>query len=237
MVPSDTVIRILDAAEVLFAEHGFSETSLRQITSRANVNLAAVNYHFGSKQALIQAVFSRYLDPFSADFHQRLDALECESDETISLEVLLDTLFASVLEMPADGHDLRMFMKLLGLAYSQAQGHLRDELRTRYGSIFSRFIILLEQATPELAPDERFWRLHFMLGSVIFTLSGLNTLRDIAEHDYHQRITVRELAQRLKPVALHALRAPVAEPSPGAHEQKLSIFQPRIDTCSEAREA
>ncbi|ARS53808.1 TetR/AcrR family transcriptional regulator [Kushneria konosiri] len=209
MVPSDTVTRILDAAEVLFAEHGFSETSLRRITGRAEVNLAAVNYHFGSKQALIQAVFFRYLDPFSADLHQRLDRLEADEAGASDLEGLLDTLFASVLEMPSDSHDLRTFMKLLGLAYSQTQRHLRDELRDRYGDIFSRFLKLLRQATPELADDERFWRLHFMLGSVIFTLSGLNTLRDIAEHDYHQRITIRELAQRLKPVALHALRAPV----------------------------
>lgn len=216
MVPSDTVTRILDAAEVLFAEHGFSETSLRRITGRAEVNLAAVNYHFGSKQALIQAVFFRYLDPFSADLHQRLDVLEADEARASDLDGLLDTLFISVLEMPSESHDLRTFMKLLGLAYSQAQRHLRDELRSRYGDIFSRFLKLLRQATPELADDERFWRLHFMLGSVIFTLSGLNTLRDIAEHDYHQRITIRELAQRLKPVALHALRAPVTNVASGA---------------------
>lgn len=61
MAQSETVERILDAAEQLFAERGFAETSLRLITSKAGVNLAAVNYHFGSKKALIQAVFSRFL--------------------------------------------------------------------------------------------------------------------------------------------------------------------------------
>jgi len=60
MAQSDTVTRILDAAEELFAEKGFSETSLRTITAKADVNLAAVNYHFGSKKALIQAVFARF---------------------------------------------------------------------------------------------------------------------------------------------------------------------------------
>lgn len=236
MVPSDTVTRILDAAEVLFAEYGFSETSLRRITGRAEVNLAAVNYHFGSKQALIQAVFFRYLDPFSADLHQRLDVLETDEAKASDLDGLLDTLFGSVLEMPSESHDLRTFMKLLGLAYSQAQRHLRDELRSRYGDIFSRFLKLLRQATPELANDERFWRLHFMLGSVIFTLSGLNTLRDIAEHDYHQRVTIRELAQRLKPVALHALRAPVSDVASSAmldsHPSSHVISHPRTGTHS-----
>ena len=62
MAQSDTVKRILDAAEQLFAEKGFAETSLRLITSKAGVNLAAVNYHFGSKKSLIQAVFVRFLD-------------------------------------------------------------------------------------------------------------------------------------------------------------------------------
>jgi AcrR family transcriptional regulator len=53
--------RILDAAQSLFAESGFNDTSLRQITTKAEVNLASVNYHFGSKKELIQAVLQRYL--------------------------------------------------------------------------------------------------------------------------------------------------------------------------------
>ena len=90
MAQTDTVTRILDTAEVLFAERGFAETSLRNITSKAKVNLAAVNYHFGSKKALIQAIFARYLDPFTERFHTALDELETEYGERpIPLEVLL----------------------------------------------------------------------------------------------------------------------------------------------------
>ena len=68
MAQKDTAERILDAAEALFSEKGFAETSLRNITTKANVILAAVNYHFGSKKSLIQAVFARYLAPFSEQF-------------------------------------------------------------------------------------------------------------------------------------------------------------------------
>src|SRR5690554_7975585 len=78
MAQSDTVDRILDAAEELFAERGFSETSLRMITSKAKVNLAAVNYHFGSKNALIHAVFARFLTPFSATLETAFDELEAK---------------------------------------------------------------------------------------------------------------------------------------------------------------
>ena len=54
--------RILGAAEELFAQHGFAGTSLRQVTSRADVNIAAVNYHFGSKENLVNEVFRRRMD-------------------------------------------------------------------------------------------------------------------------------------------------------------------------------
>ena len=86
MVQSETVERILDAAQQLFAERGFAETSLRTITARAGVNLAAVNYHFGSKDALIQAVFMRFLGPFCLRLEGELDRLEGRS---ASLEELL----------------------------------------------------------------------------------------------------------------------------------------------------
>ena len=71
--PHETRTRILDAAEELFMQHGFEGTSMRLLTAKAGVNLAAVNYHFGSKDALIEAVFRRRLDPMNT---ARIAALE-----------------------------------------------------------------------------------------------------------------------------------------------------------------
>ena len=70
----DTKERILNAAEALFAEHGFTHTSTRRITRTANVNLAAVNYHFGSKDQLIKAVFNRRIKPVNGERLRRLSA-------------------------------------------------------------------------------------------------------------------------------------------------------------------
>lgn len=84
MAQASTVERILDTAEILFAEKRFAETSLRAITSKAGVNLAAVNYHFGSKESLIQAVFERFLKPFCA-------ALEQQMNERFADQVTLET--------------------------------------------------------------------------------------------------------------------------------------------------
>lgn len=214
MAQTDTVTRILDTAEVLFAERGFAETSLRNITSKAKVNLAAVNYHFGSKKSLIQAVFARYLDPFTERFHTALDELEAKYEGgVIPLEELLETMARCVLEVPAERNSLKVFMKLLGLAYSQAQGHLRRYIQEHYGSVFARFAELVRRATPDLPDAERFWRLHFMLGTVIFTLSGLDALRDIAEQDYGEHVSVRDLIRRLRPVVVAGMNAPIAASS------------------------
>ncbi|MHB0774171.1 TetR/AcrR family transcriptional regulator [Halomonas sp. WWR20] len=211
MAQTDTVTRILDTAEVLFAERGFAETSLRNITSKAKVNLAAVNYHFGSKKSLIQAVFARYLDPFTQRFHAALDTLESRYPDVIPLEVLLETMARTVLEVPAERNSLKTFMRLLGLAYTQAQGHLRRYIQEHYGSVFARFAALVRRATPDLPDAERFWRLHFMLGSVIFTLSGLDALRDIAEKDFGEHVSVRELIRRLRPVVVAGMTAPLPD--------------------------
>ncbi|WP_241006209.1 TetR/AcrR family transcriptional regulator, partial [Aeromonas media] len=79
----DTKNRILDAAEVLFAERGFADTSLRLITSEADVNLASVNYHFGSKKELIQAVLDRYLSLFMPALDGRLQTLMAQDQLTL----------------------------------------------------------------------------------------------------------------------------------------------------------
>lgn len=126
MAQKETVERILDAAEALFSERGFAETSLRTITSTAGVNLAAVNYHFGSKKALIQAVFERFLEPLVADIERRLSELE-QQPEAINVESLLKVLSSAIYEVHGrNTNRATAFMRLLGLAYTQSQAHLRN---------------------------------------------------------------------------------------------------------------
>ncbi|MFY0642227.1 MAG: TetR family transcriptional regulator [Bermanella sp.] len=209
MAQVDTVTRILDAAEELFAEHGFAETSLRTITTRADVNLAAVNYHFGSKKALIQAVFARFLGPFYKLVESSLDTHEKQHPDTIlSIEDILRFVaraMASVTQ--GDRNRLAIFMRLLGLAYNQGQGHLRKYLQTEYRSLFRRVMALITKATPDLQPVERFWRFHFMLGSAAFTLSSMENLRAIVEHDFDTKCTEEEVVGYLLPFLAAGIRA------------------------------
>lgn len=208
MTYSETVERILDTAERLFAERGFSETSLRLITSRAGVNLAAVNYHFGSKKALIQAVFSRFLGPFSLSLERELDRRQAGHEYHPGLEELLDMLVDRALAVkPRSGNDLATFMRLVGLAFSQGHGYLRTYLEDMYGKVFRRYLLLLQQAAPAIPPIELFWRAHFMLGAAVFSMSGLKALTLMAEENFGVRTSTEQLLRLLVPFLAAGLRA------------------------------
>lgn len=201
MPPKNTAVSILSAAEELFAEKGFAETSLRNITSRAGVNLAAVNYHFGSKKELIQAVFARFLTPFCAELESELGNYQTQlNGSRPDLTALLTLLAKTASKVDQDNPDrIAIFMRLLGLAYSQGQGHLRRFLRNEYGTVFTVYMTLVTEATPELTEEERFWRIHFMLGATVFTLSGAEALTAMAEYDLGKQTDVSQVIQRLIP--------------------------------------
>lgn len=207
MPQSATTQRILDTAEVLFAEKGFAETSLRTITSKAGVNLAAVNYHFGSKEALIQAIFERFLDPFCTALEAQLGA---DVDARLSLEQLLTLVSHTAIAVNRDPRRLAIFFRLSGLAYTQAQGHMRRFLRDRYGELFRRFLRLLAAAAPDVPARELFWRVHFSLGAAIFALSGMESLLAISKADFGVSPTPEQVHAYLLDFLAGGIQAPVA---------------------------
>src|SRR5437867_413927 len=91
----DTKQRILDSAERLFAQSGFAATSLRSIIADAKVNLAAIHYHYHSKEALFDAVILRRLEPINRERLELLDAYErSAADGKASLEQILEAFLA-----------------------------------------------------------------------------------------------------------------------------------------------
>lgn len=195
-----TVDKILDAAEQLFAEHGFAETSLRSITNKAGVNLAAVNYHFGSKKVLIQAVFARFLDPLTSNLSQALAAFQATDDPEIILHLLVDQIVAV-----RDARGLANCMKLMGLA--AGHGHLKHYLQEIYGGVFQAYRQLLIKACPDLPMADLFWRVYFMLGSAVFTLSGASALQAIAASDYGVNDGLEDIMRKMVPFMAAGLRA------------------------------
>lgn len=191
--------KILNVAEELFADHGFSETSLRMITAKAEVNLASVNYHFGSKKTLIQAVFDRFMERFTTDLSSEMDRIDNIAKDLQVIDVL-STLIDPITKLDSLRPDgAGVFMNLLGRAYAETQGHIRRFAMERYAQVLRRFMRLLHTTSPNLQPTEMFWRLHFMLGSFIFTLAGHEALQEISESDFDQKVSIEEIIKRLVP--------------------------------------
>ena len=205
MARSETVERILDAAQQLFAERGFTETSLRMITARAGVNLAAVNYHFGSKDALIQAVFVRFLGPFCQRLERELDQ---RRGQGATLEELLELLVTQAFDAARDiGSDLTVFMRLLGMAVRQNQRHLHGYLGGLFSKVLRRYLQLLQEAVPDIPPLELSWRARFMLGAATFSMAGIQALREITEADFGVNTSPEEVMRLLIPFTAAGLRA------------------------------
>ena len=212
-----TASRILDAAERLFLEHGYDGTSSRMITGAARANLAAVNYHFGGKSGLFEAMLARRLDPLHAE---RLAALAAEQaaarGEPLACERILAALFMPALALARDpkrgGTD---FLRLLGRAYVDPSPALRAFLSGRYAPSIARFKDAFAQALPHIAPRELAWRLHFMMGALAYTLAGTDAWRLIAALNPAETGNDRLLLARLAPFLIAGLQAPLPDLSQG----------------------
>jgi len=215
-----TKARILDAAEALFMEHGFEATSLRAITAAATVNLAAVNYHFGSKEELFQAVLTRRLDPMNHRRIELLDRLEAGAAATpVTCERILTALFVPALTLARDPeHGGKNFLRLLGRAYADPAPFIRQFLSDQYAEMIARFKAAFARALPHLPRRELSWRLHFIMGALSYTLAGTDALKLIAELNPLETDNDEILLRRLAPFLLAGLLAPLPDPSGVARE-------------------
>jgi AcrR family transcriptional regulator len=213
--PTVTKERILDAAESLFMEHGYEATSLRAITTAAGVNLAAVNYHFGTKEELFQAVLTRRLDPMNQDRVELLNRLEAQAAPAqLPCEKILMALFIPALTLSRDPErGGKNFLRLLGRAYADPAPFIRRFLSEQYAVMIARFKAAFARALPHLPRKELSWRLHFIMGALSYTLAGTDALKLIAELNPHETDNDEVLLRRLAPFLLAGLEAPLPDVS------------------------
>ncbi|AZQ50983.1 TetR/AcrR family transcriptional regulator [Burkholderia cenocepacia] len=219
-----TKARILDAAEDLFIEHGFEAMSMRQITSRAAVNLAAVNYHFGSKEALIHAMLSRRLDQLNQERLGILDRFDAQLGTHITCEHVLGAMFIPALKAsrnPERGGP--GFLRLIGRAYTDPSPFVRNFLTAHYASVAGRFFDAFQRALPHLPRTELGWRLHFAIGALSGALAGAETESLIDEFSQGRTMNDVQMIARLSSLIVAALKAPMPDSA------QLSIFAAVLD--------
>ncbi len=178
---TSTKERILNVAERLFAVQGLDSTSLRQITREAEVNLAAVNYHFGSKEGLIQAAFQRRINPINQERLRLLNAYESTvaDGEALAIERVLDAFIRPVFELP-DGSVPTdpLFLRLVGRLYTDPAEHMRQVFLREFAVVLDRYRQAFVRAVPGLSPRAALWRLHFVVGVLAHALLTGETLTD-----------------------------------------------------------
>lgn len=231
----DTRARILDVAERQFMAHGYEGTSMRMITSTAEVNLAAVNYHFGSKEGLLRSVFHRRLVWLNSERLAALDTLEQQAGGApLKPSQVLEAFFGTLLRIGEDEALGGMtFLRLLGRTLTEPAVFIRTFFAEEYAEVIDRYKLALFRAVPDVPRAEIVWRLHFMLGAMSYAIAGTDILQvitgleigDISGKEEDSKSEAKRLSERLMPFLLGGLRAALPQTTDSFNQQPAPLVK------------
>jgi AcrR family transcriptional regulator len=211
----DTREALLDAAEKLFSEHGIQASSLRMITQQAGANLAAVHYHFGSKEGLVRAVFSRRLRPLEEERFRLLAASDLPGGiEGPGIEQVISAFVAPLIRRMREAPDgSQAFAQLMGRVFMEPSEEVRSMLIEELKPTAARFVSALRLLLPHLSEAELTWRFHFLAGGMGHTVSCRKMVAQFSEGLYES--DPDEMLRYLVTFMASGLRAPAtAGPDP-----------------------
>ncbi|MEM9281306.1 MAG: efflux transporter outer membrane subunit [Verrucomicrobiota bacterium] len=229
--PAETRDRILDTAESLFSDHGFRDVSLRRITREAEVNIAAVNYHFGSKEALIAEVLTRVVNPINRERLSLLDAAEAaHGKDPVPLEEILAALHRPVVsQMKESGHQTPVYLKLAGRCLAEPTENFSDKLVTMFQTMIRRFLAATQKSLPSLSEADIFWGMHFSFGTMVYALTHGDRVALFSEGSI-RGTDPEDTLERLIEFSAAGLRARVSSSSqaPSSRTRKSSAILPAL---------
>ena len=160
-----TKAAVFVAAERLFALHGFQNVSVRDITAAACVNLASVNYHFGSKDALLFEIFRRRTAELNRERARMLHEAGGRHEGKPPVREILAAYFTPPMRWASPDNERRISLQFIIRARSEGNADMRDVLQNDVSHL-ARFADALIAARPDLPKEDVYWRLHFVLGMV-----------------------------------------------------------------------
>jgi AcrR family transcriptional regulator len=176
--------KILATSIQLFSEHGHDGVSMRAIAEAADVNLAAMNYHFGSKMQLFESAFEHCAAPISIERLHRLDQLELADHPPSTREII--RAFVDVNVMMNEG----MWPRMIARVFAESPAISGPLLERVFAPTVNRFLVTLQKTLPGLDPEELELRFHFLVGSMLHLFRfntplrvGAGTSRVVSQQD------------------------------------------------------
>lgn len=154
---------IVRAAEQLFAEKGFRAMTLRDVTREAHVNLAAVNYHFGSKRKLMLAVIRNRFEPINIERLKQLDALiAMHAPASVPVDAIFGALFRPLFEKNDQG-----LMQMIGRAITEPADFIRTMHKEFFTELSLRFMAELQRSCPQIPEAAQQYRFFMAISTMI----------------------------------------------------------------------
>ncbi len=199
--------RILDAAELLFAEHGYANVSVRAATTKARQNLAAVNYHFGSKDGLLEAVYQRRGSLLNHERQQLLEEMERETGgNNVALEDVFRAMLLPAIRWSAEHKSGRStFIRFLFRCYHDSTPGLK-KLRLKEADTLRQMILpRLRRALPGVSDSILYWGIQFALGAMHYTIGDLKWTEEVT-HGASDVSSIESITDHLVAFAAGGLR-------------------------------
>lgn len=206
---------ILDAAEHLFARHGINGVSLRTIVTRAGVNTAAIHYHFGSKDGLVEAVFARRAVPIAEERMRLLAACAEAPGRPPSLEQIIHAFVMPTMR----GRHIKEYARLRASMVADWSPFVGSLFGKYFDVSTGRFLAAVKAALPNLPEKDVYWRVHAMLGAMVYPLANPGRINRLTAGAFDPSDFEDALGQ-LVPLLAHMFRAPPsATPQSAAEKQ------------------
>lgn len=179
-VSMETKGKILTAAESLFAEHGLNGVSLRQITAKAGVNLASVNYHYYDKETLCREIITRRLRAINATRLAELTQAEARlAGRPVPLVEIMGILAHPLFLTDNDPTVYNAASRrLLGRIFSEPLPFSAEVFSTELRLVMARFGQAIRRHTPSLSPEDFLWRYSLVVGAMHHALATLHDMKD-----------------------------------------------------------
>jgi AcrR family transcriptional regulator len=169
--------RLMAAAERLFAERGWEAVSVRSIVAAAGVNLAALNYHFGSKQQLLREIFVTRAKPIVQERMRHIEEIR-QRGGTPCLEEILEGFLRPALGIDAQRMGGR-FVKLRARLGAAPDAISRKILSDTFDESSRAFLTEIKRALPEIPSADLEWRFHFLFGTMVYTMANVGRIESL----------------------------------------------------------